>query len=57
MTVAVLNDEEPEVNNTEDYDNGKFVVPSFLLESQIVVKDNINEVLVESGYWTEEEIG
>lgn len=57
MTIAVLNDEEPEVNNTEDYDNGKFVVPSFLLESQIVVKDNINEVLVESGYWTEEEIG
>lgn len=57
MTVAVLNDEEPEVNNTEDYDNGKFVVPSYLLDSQIVVKDNINEVLVESGYWTEEEIG
>lgn len=57
MTVAVLNDEEPEVNNTEDYDNGKFVVPSFLLESQIVVKDNVNETLVESGYWTEEEIG
>ncbi|SFN37278.1 putative multiple sugar transport system substrate-binding protein [Mycetocola miduiensis] len=57
MTIAVLNDEEPEVNNEKDYDNGKFVVPSYLLESQIVVKDNVNEVLVESGYWTEEEIG
>ncbi|WP_183086567.1 multiple monosaccharide ABC transporter substrate-binding protein [Mycetocola zhadangensis] len=57
MTVAVLNDEEPEVNNTEDYDNGKFVVPSYLLDSQIVVKDNVNEVLVDSGYWTAEEIG
>ncbi|PWC04755.1 multiple monosaccharide ABC transporter substrate-binding protein [Mycetocola zhujimingii] len=57
MTVAVLNEEEPEVNNTDDYDNGKFVVPSYLLDSQIVVKDNVNEVLVESGYWTEEEIG
>ncbi|RLP73551.1 sugar ABC transporter substrate-binding protein [Mycetocola manganoxydans] len=57
MTIAVLNDDEPEVNNTEDYDNGKFVVPSYLLDSQIVVKDNVNEVLVESGYWTEEEIG
>ncbi|MBG6237179.1 putative multiple sugar transport system substrate-binding protein [Mycetocola sp. CAN_C7] len=57
MTVAVLNDEEPEVNNTEDYDNGSFVVPSYLLDSQIVVKDNITEVLVDSGYWTEEEIG
>ena len=53
---AILNDEEPEVNNTEDYDNGVKVVPSYLLESQIVVKDNITEVLVDSGYWTEEEI-
>jgi len=56
MAVAVLNGDEPEVNNTEDYDNGKKVVPSFLLESQIVVKDNIQEVLVDSGYWTEDEI-
>lgn len=56
MAVAVLNGEKPEVNNTEDYDNGKKVVPSFLLESQIVVKDNIQEVLVDSGYWTEDEI-
>ncbi|WP_394555085.1 multiple monosaccharide ABC transporter substrate-binding protein [Agromyces sp. MMS24-JH15] len=56
MAVALLNGEEPEVNNTEDYDNGVKVVPSYLLESQIVVKDNITEVLVDSGYWTEEEI-
>jgi putative multiple sugar transport system substrate-binding protein len=57
MTVAVLNDEKPQVNNEKDYDNGTFVVPSYLLESQIVVKDNVSEILVESGYWTEEEIG
>ncbi|MDF2491904.1 MAG: sugar transporter substrate-binding protein [Microbacterium sp.] len=57
MAAAILNGEEPEVNNTTDYDNGVKVVPSYLLESQIVVKDNINEVLVESGYWTEDEIG
>ncbi|WP_395246010.1 multiple monosaccharide ABC transporter substrate-binding protein [Agromyces sp. MMS24-K17] len=56
MATALLNGEEPEVNNTEDYDNGVKVVPSYLLESQIVVKDNITEVLVDSGYWTEEEI-
>ncbi|GAA1767180.1 sugar ABC transporter substrate-binding protein [Agromyces humatus] len=56
MAAAILNGEEPEVNNTEDYDNGVKTVPSYLLESQIVVKDNITEVLVESGYWTEEEI-
>lgn len=56
MAVALLNDEEPEVNNTEDYDNGVKVVPSYLLDPVIVVKDNITEVLVDSGYWTEEEI-
>jgi len=56
MATALLNGEEPEVNNTSDYDNGVKVVPSYLLESQIVVKDNIQEVLVDSGYWTEDEI-
>nr|WP_290428392.1 multiple monosaccharide ABC transporter substrate-binding protein [Agromyces larvae] len=57
MATALLNGEEPEVNNTTDYDNGVKIVPSYLLESQIVVKDNITEVLVDSGYWTEAEIG
>jgi len=56
MAIALLNGEEPEVNNTEDYDNGVKVVPSYLLESAIVVQDNIQEILVDSGYWTEEEI-
>jgi len=56
MTVAVLGDEEPEVNNTEDYDNGVKTVPSFLLEPIIVVADNIPEVLIDSGYWTDAEI-
>jgi putative multiple sugar transport system substrate-binding protein len=56
MAVALLNGEEPEVNNTTDYDNGVKVVPSYLLDPVIVVKDNIVEVLVDSGYWTEEEI-
>jgi putative multiple sugar transport system substrate-binding protein len=57
MTTAVLAGDEPEVNNTEDYDNGEFVVPSFLLEPSIVVKDNIQEQLVDTGYWTADEIG
>lgn len=56
MTIAVLNGEEPEVNNTTDYDNGVKVVPSYLLQPVIVTKDNITEALVDSGYWTQEEI-
>jgi putative multiple sugar transport system substrate-binding protein len=56
MTTAVLNGDEPEVNNTEDYDNGVKVVPSYLLQPVIVVKDNINDALVTSGYYTDAEI-
>jgi putative multiple sugar transport system substrate-binding protein len=56
MTVAVLNGDEPEINNTTDYDNGVKVVPSYLLQPVIVVKDNITDTLVDSGYWTQEEI-
>ena len=56
MTLALLNGETPEVNNTTDYDNGKKVVDSYLLDSAIVVKDNITEQLVDSGYWTQAEI-
>ncbi|GAA3697744.1 sugar ABC transporter substrate-binding protein [Zhihengliuella alba] len=48
--------EEPEANDTESYDNGVKVVPSYLLESDIVVKDNIQSLLIDSEYWTAEEV-
>lgn len=47
---------EPTANDTETYENGVKVVPSFLLESDIVYQDNITELLVDSGYWTADEI-
>jgi putative multiple sugar transport system substrate-binding protein len=53
---AYLNGEEPEANDTETYDNGVKVVPSYLLPVETVYKDNIQTVLVDSGYWTAEEI-
>ncbi|TGO06234.1 multiple monosaccharide ABC transporter substrate-binding protein [Serinibacter arcticus] len=52
----ILAGEEPEANNTTDYDNGEFVVPSFLLESDVVYADNIESLLVDSGYWTADEV-
>jgi putative multiple sugar transport system substrate-binding protein len=51
MVEAVLSGEEPEVNDTETYDNGEKVVPSYLLESTIVTADNYEEVLIDSGYY------
>lgn len=53
---AYLNGEEPEANNVEDYDNGVKVVPSHLDESTIIYADNIQSELVDSGYWTAEEV-
>ncbi|PRZ06936.1 monosaccharide ABC transporter substrate-binding protein (CUT2 family) [Isoptericola sp. CG 20/1183] len=55
-TEAYLAGEEPEANDTETYDNGVKVVPSYLLEVDTVYADNITELLVDSGYWTQEEI-
>jgi D-xylose transport system substrate-binding protein len=37
-------------------DNGKIEVPSVLLEPKIVTKDNLKEVLVDSGYLSEEDL-
>jgi putative multiple sugar transport system substrate-binding protein len=53
---AFLNDEEPEANDTETYDNGVKVVPSYLLPVETVTADNIQTALVDSGYWTAEEV-
>jgi len=53
---ALLNGEEPEVNDTETYDNGEKVVPAFLHESVIITEDNLIEEVVDSGYYTQEEV-
>jgi putative multiple sugar transport system substrate-binding protein len=56
MAQAVLTDSKPEINNTKDYDNGKKVVPSFLLEPVVVTKDNIKTALVDVGYYKQSDI-
>jgi putative multiple sugar transport system substrate-binding protein len=56
MADAVLKGEEPEVNNTEDYENGEKTVPAYLLEPVIVDKSNYKEVLVDSGYYTADQL-
>ena len=53
---SFLADEEPEANDTETYENGVKVVPSYLLDSDIVYKDNIQSLLVDSGYWTADQV-
>ena len=56
MVEALINGGEPEVNDTETYDNGVKVVPSYLLEPVLVTQENVEEVLIGSGYYTEDQI-
>ncbi len=56
MVDAVLQGTEPEVNDTKTYDNGVKVVPSYLLKPVLVTKDNWEKVLVESGYYTADQV-
>ena len=53
---AFLQDRTPQANDTETYDNGVKVVPSYLLEVETVFKDDIESVLIDSGYYTAEEV-
>lgn len=56
MVEAVVKDEEAEVNDTETYDNKVKVVPTFLVEPVSVDINNYEEQLLESGYYTEEDL-
>ena len=56
MVEAVLQGTEPEVNDTEQYNNGVMVVPTYMCDPVAVDKDNYKEILVDSGYYTEEQI-
>ncbi|MFD1881801.1 multiple monosaccharide ABC transporter substrate-binding protein [Paracoccus pacificus] len=56
MVNAMLEGKEPEVNDTKTYDNGVKVVPSYLLQPVPVTKDNYQQVLIDSGYYTKEQL-
>lgn len=53
---AFLKGETPEANDTKTYDNGKKVVPSYLLPVVTIYADNIQKELVDSGYWTADQV-
>ncbi len=53
---AFVKGEKPEANDTETYDNGKKVVPSYLLTVDTVFAEDIVPLLVDSGYWTQAQV-
>jgi putative multiple sugar transport system substrate-binding protein len=56
MVDTVLQGAEPEINDTKTYNNGVKIVPSYLLTPYSVGKDDIKKMLVDSGYYTQDQI-
>ncbi|KAA9388990.1 sugar ABC transporter substrate-binding protein [Neorhizobium galegae] len=56
MVDAAMSGKEPTVNDTKTYDNGKKVVPSYLLKPVVVDKTNWKQVLVDGGYYKESQL-
>lgn len=56
MTEAILDGKEAEVNDTETYDNGKKVIPSYLVDPVSVDINNFKELLIDSGYYSEDDL-
>ena len=56
MINAMVAGKEPETNDIGNYNNGVKVVPSFLVRPQFVDKDNYKEILIDSGYYNENEL-
>jgi putative multiple sugar transport system substrate-binding protein len=54
---AILAGEQPEINDTETYDNGEKVVPSFLITPEVVVKDDVQSKLIDSGFLKASDVG
>jgi len=56
MTTQILNGDTVDVNDTQTYDNGCGVVPSFLCEPVFADVNNYKELLIDSGYYTEDQL-
>jgi putative multiple sugar transport system substrate-binding protein len=56
MVDAMLSGKTVEVNDTKTYENGQKTVPSYLLKPVNVDASNWKEVLVNSGYYKENQI-
>ena len=56
MVGQILNGETVDVNDEETYNNNVIVVPSFLCEPVFADANNYKELLLDSGYYTEDDL-
>ena len=55
VNVYLHGEDDPEVNDYEQYDNGTKIIASYLCEPQLISIDNY-ELLIDNGYYTEDEV-
>lgn len=56
MVGQILSGETVDVNDTETYDNGTGVIPSYLCEPVFADVNNYKELLIDSGYYAESDL-
>ena len=56
MANDLLTGKTPTVNDTKSYNNKVKIVPTFLFQPTVVTKDNYEDVLVKSGYYTDAQL-
>ncbi|MDD6039488.1 MAG: sugar ABC transporter substrate-binding protein [bacterium] len=56
MVDAVMKGGEPPINDTKSYDNGTGIIPSYLCEPVFADVNNYKELLIDSGYYTEDQL-
>jgi putative multiple sugar transport system substrate-binding protein len=57
MIEAIFNEEEVPVNDTETYDNGVKIVPTYLANPISVDKENYQAELIDTDYYSEKDLG
>ena len=55
VNVYLHGEDDPEVNDYEQYDNGTKIIASYLCEPQLINIDNY-EILIDNGYYTGDEV-
>ncbi len=56
MVLAVMKGEKPEINDTESYNNNVLVVPTYILTPLFADVNNYKELLIDTGYYTEDQL-
>ena len=56
MVDAIMKGGDAPVNDKESYDNGKGIVPTYLCEPVFADVNNYEELLVDSGYYTADQL-